>query len=351
MKLESPSSVSLHPKHLSSTMTSYWAKAARALASKKSMNKLFSELPLEESEERSASEKKIREFLVSFGKKINQGLAEDMASDDLILWCYIDAKGALQVVHSLVNHNFGFFKHPIMMHVGVQSDSFDESAIKLVKSSDSFTRTKTVLTIVGDDVLQAERWYPDSVLESPLAIKNAKNKAHTLDSLHFTGCADHERPRFVYLPKLFPFRVGQKVPIGSKLKDIKFTSEDTFPWGFRVWVEGMRYCWDYNNKMLLNARDGNNKMFTANPRLLVEEWKVSLWNLHIGAVITDFTPVVSDLHELEEAVTRKIEKTLIAWCVHSTGAEDDPTLDDCDDTVGSTAKRARVGEISDQDSP
>jgi hypothetical protein len=340
-------------------MPTHWAKAARELASRTSTNKLFSELPMQDTRERTDSERKIREFLLAVGTMDTNVLAEELANDNLIMWCYPDKKGVLQVVHSFVHHNFGFFTmFTDMKHVGIQSDSFQESP-HLVQSSDGFTRTKSILAIVGDDTLKNERWFADSSLPSPLAVKNAKDKAHTLDSLHFTGCADNERPRFVMLPKLFPFRVGQKVPIGSKLNDIiNNTAEKGLPWGLRVYVEGMAYCMDWNGKMSLNAPAGKNRMFEASSLLDFNPKKMTHWSLHNGEVFTEFPPLTSDyirFDEIKPLVMRKTDDMLVAWFVQSpAGEKDDAHYEDAetgDDGASPAAKRARVGEISDQGSP
>jgi hypothetical protein len=332
------------------------AAAARALASQHGF-KSFSQLKIESEDDKERQEEKRREFLMAAGKREFPSHAEELSSDPLLLWCYVDKAGVIQAFNSPILLNVLTENVPIMKHVGANTDSFEE-VHDLIESCDCFTKSKCFLSLACWFSLYVENWNPPKHFGNPLAVRKPNGGEHTLNSLHFTGASDWERPVFLYLPKLFPYRVGHYVPIGAHIKTILDDKElppgADYPWGFKIWVQGIWYCFEYNDKNSLNALPNVNKVFMPHPNLTVDPGTLNRMHIEKGKVYTQFYSFHRRSRGYSEARSRvvsKIDEKLVIWYAQVPTADDEQQ--DSTDATSRPEKRQKpnVDIVSHSESP
>jgi hypothetical protein len=303
------------------------ADTVRAIAAK-SGHRSFNDLRLP-SEVAGPGDLKVREYLQSVGTSRFETLASEVASDKLVRYLYINPDGYTACLHSLTRYNAGSEANPRYEWVGVTSDSFGAPTALSVFHDD--VMCKVVLGMSPLDMVEEDEW-PKLEHLAPLNVLRAGAKGsgqpHSLKTLFFAGSDHTQTPHFVLLPKLFPVRVGQYLPIGLSLKNDSVGGEDgvqpppgkSFPPGFELWFDGMKYCAIRNQGRSLNAPSPKNKIFQASPQLdFLDEiamGKINPDRLEKGEISTTLTQIFSsqDIYKaVQPLVKEAVDAMLVEW--------------------------------------
>jgi hypothetical protein len=274
-------------------------------------------------------EQKIREYLQSVGTSIFETLATEVAADKLIRYLYITPEGVTACLHSVIRYNAGSEANPRYEWAGVTSDSFGTPTSFAVFHDD--VMCKIVVGMSPLDMVEEGEW-PKLKHLAPLNVLRAGAKGsgqpHSLTTLFFDGSDHTQTPHFVLLPKLFPVRVGQYLPIGLSLKDDSVGGEDgvqpppgkSFPPGFELWFDGMKYCAIRNEGYSLNAPSPKNKIFRASPQLdFLEEIEMGKINpnlLEKGKISTTLTRIntYEEIYNVVQPLVKEaVDAMLVEW--------------------------------------
>jgi hypothetical protein len=206
-------SIVFHLLHLTMIATK---EAIKSLAKRKSVSSLV-DLPMARSNDQTAKELRCREYVQAVGFPYFGAIAQELESDPLVAYAFINREGKVNFIHGMTAFNSGpdYGMKGVYGEYAMKSPFVDRLKYCWTKVADN--RSKFILSLLPADMNGGKFIQFDDL--NPLAQPKKGGGEHTLKSLHFPDADLDQLPNFALVPKLFPFRIGQHIPIGLSVKN------------------------------------------------------------------------------------------------------------------------------------